>query len=88
VTTLYVVETGQWEGGDVSGMLITSEGEMLASHWSSSRSWLMSDLTSNFGRGTQLAERFGQFETVYVGLDDEIPSEIRHLYSDKDTAES
>lgn len=75
-TTLYVVELGKPWGLDVAGALMTPWGETLFSHVSSSADWLRRDLTENFGRATKLASRFGAYDVVYVGLDDEIPAEI------------
>lgn len=73
---LYIVETGKFGPEDIAGVLINVEGEVIASHVSSSSSWLRNDLTKNFGREKELAERFGEFEVVYVAMDGEIPEEI------------
>lgn len=73
---LYIVETGHFGTSDVAGALITVDGEVLRSHVSSSADWLRTDLTKNFGQEAALAERFGEFEVVYVGLADEMPEEI------------
>lgn len=75
-TTLYVVELGKPWSLDVAGALITPWGETLFTHMSSNADWLRRDLTENFGRATKLAARFGAYDVVYVGLDDEIPAEI------------
>lgn len=74
--TLYVVEIGHPWAGDIAGVLLTADGERLGTHVSSTPSFLLADLTRNFGRGAELAARFGQFTTTYVALDDPIPDEI------------
>jgi hypothetical protein len=76
VITLYAVEMGHPWAGDIAGALITANGERLATHVSSTPSFLLADLTQNFGRGAELTKRFGQFTVVYVALDDPIPDEI------------
>jgi hypothetical protein len=76
VITLYAVEMGHPWAGDIAGTLITADGERLATHVSSTPAVLLADLTQNFGRGAELAARFGQFTVVYVALDDPIPDEI------------
>jgi hypothetical protein len=76
VITLYAVEMGHPWAGDIAGALITADGERLATHVSSTPAFLLADLTQNFGRGAELAARFGQFTVVYVALDDPIPDEI------------
>lgn len=81
MTKLYAVETGEFGPSDIAGVLITMEGEVVASHVSSSRDWLRDDLTKNFGRDKELAERFGEFEVVYVGMDAELPQEIAQHFS-------
>ena len=79
-TTLYIIEQGRF-GGDVAGCLMTKDGEVIYSHMSSSRGWLESDLTSNFGRAAELKERFGDFSVMYVAMTDaELPAEIAHLF--------
>lgn len=46
--------------GDVTGMLMTREGEPLWSHISSNLTWLRIDLTIGFGdRGDKLRARYG-----------------------------
>lgn len=72
---LYIVEVGRF-GDDISGMLLTADGDPIYQHVSSSRSWLELDLTRNFGRDKELAERFGEFELVYVAGGEKIPDEI------------
>ena len=51
--------------------LITEEGEVLASHWCSSKSFAMGDL---YGRRPErikeYLERFGEFTVEYLGHDD------------------
>lgn len=75
--TLYVVVHGKFHPtGDLLGTLITHTGRKLYTHTSSSPAWLVADLTQNFGRADELAERFGDFRTVYVGPGDKIPDEI------------
>lgn len=74
--TLYAVEMGHPWAGDIAGALITAQGERLATHVSSTPSFLLADLTQNYGRGAELAARFGNFTVVYVSLNDPIPDEI------------
>lgn len=65
-TTLHVWVSAVYESGDVAGTLVTEEGEPLYGHMSSSKGWLMLDLTENFGRKFELIERFGEdFDVVY-----------------------
>jgi hypothetical protein len=79
---LYVIETARCTGGDSAGYLMDADGEVLHSHMSSSLSWLVSDLTKNFGRAESLAEAYPEHEVVVVSGDDSIPDEIaRHFDS-------
>lgn len=80
-TVLYIVEHFRAPSGDVSGSLMTASGEVIHGHMSSSPEWLRADLTHNFGRAKSLAERFGDFGLVYVGLGDELPGEIAHHFN-------
>lgn len=84
MTKLYIVETGKFGPEDVAGVLMTVEGEVVASHVSSDSGWLRSDLTKNFGRDKELAERFGEFEVVHTKLGDDLPEEIAQFFSTPD----
>ena len=83
-TVLYAVESARFKGGDVSGYLMTMDGELVHSHMPSSPTFLRADLTTNFGRAAALTERFGEHDVVYVGLDDSLPLEIAHHFNSPD----
>lgn len=52
-------------------------------HMSSSEGWLKQDLTVNFGRLSQLEERFPQgYRVIHVGPDDSVPEEIQQWFGD------
>lgn len=80
-TKLYVVEQSKWPTGDIGGCLMTAAGEVIYSHMSSSPAWLLRDLTTNFRRGDELAERFGEYEVVQVHLGSDLPEEIAHHFT-------
>lgn len=80
-TKLYVVEQSKWPTGDIGGCLMTAAGEAIYSHMSSSSSWLLRDLTVNFGRNKELEVRFGEYEVVQVRLGSDLPEEIAHHFT-------
>lgn len=82
--TLYVVEHQKFASGDISGSLVTVDGEVLHTHMSSSPQWLRNDLTSNFGRDIDLRLRFGDFAVIYVPLSESLPDEIAHHFNSPD----
>lgn len=54
-------------GSDVTGSLLTKDGEVLWSHLSSSVSWLRRDLTTGFAhRAAALRERYGDATDEHV----------------------
>lgn len=81
---VYVIEQSRFASGDVSGFSMGPGGEILHSHMSSSPVCLRLDTTENFGRGAALRERWGDFEVVYVSVDDELPTEIAHHFEQKE----
>lgn len=57
---------------DIAGSLCESEGKILYSHVSSSKDWLLQDLTVNFKRNEKLLEWYPEgFEIVWKNLDEE-----------------
>lgn len=76
--TVYVVVTGRWEGGDVSGALVLPTGEAPFGHTSSSLDWLRRDLTSGFrDRREDLEHRFPDgYDVVVIDKDDELPADV------------
>lgn len=79
-TKLYVVEQSKWPSGDIGGCLMTAAGDVIYSHMSSSSSWLLRDLTVNFGRAKELEVRFGEYEVIQVHLGSDLPDEIAHHF--------
>ena len=79
---LYIV-TGAKNGTDsIDGIyyLFTEEGEVLASHWCSSKGYCKSDLYS--GRPERIEEynnRFGEVEVLFLGDDEMTVEKILEL---------
>ena len=69
----YIISNSEDGIKNIDGIyyLITEEGEVLASHWCSSKSFAMGDL---YGRRPErikeYLERFGEFTVEYLGPDD------------------
>lgn len=75
--TLAVIVIGRFGiGGDLSGVLMASTGEVLYQHVSSSIEWLVNDLSRNFGREALLDERYPQGWTVAVYNEKDPPAEL------------
>lgn len=74
---VYVVIQAEWPSGDVAGCLLHEAGDVTHSHMSSSRGWLVRDLTVNFGRHAELEARYPDgYEVVTVGDGDGLPLEV------------
>lgn len=58
MTTLTIEYDEKSWAPDIAGRLVDDAGEVLYQHVSSHKGWLERDLTSNFGRDTELSERF------------------------------
>lgn len=85
MTKLYVVALGRFGADDISGVLITGNGEGIHQHVSSSIGWLVADLTSHFGRKAELEQRYPDgYEIVTIDLGDDLPSEIAAYFESPD----
>jgi hypothetical protein len=60
----------EWGDADVAGRVLSPEGEYLWGHYSSSREYLIGDLTSNFGRALELADRYPNGYVVMLDGDE------------------
>ena len=69
----YIISNSEDGMKDIDGIyyLLTEEGEVLASHWCSSKSFAMGDLYGKRPeRIKEYLERFGEFTVEYLGHDD------------------
>lgn len=75
--TLYLVVTGTWPDGDLTGVACT-ETEVLWHHTSSNEAWLRRDLTDGFpGRLGELRHRFPDGYVVdFVAAGHPLPVQI------------
>ena len=78
----YIISNSEDGMKNIDGIyyLITEEGEVLASHWCSNKSFAMGDL---YGRRPERIEewleRFGELTVDYLGCDDVTMEEIMKL---------
>ena len=70
---LYVVNDSKSGKENIDGIyyLITEEGEVLYSHWSSNKYFAIGDLIEcRPERQKECKERFGEYKVLYLGDDD------------------
>ena len=78
----YIISNSEDGIKNIDGIyyLLTEEGEVLASHWCSSKSYAMGDL---YGRRPERiekwTERFGELTVDYLGCDDITMEKIMEL---------
>lgn len=69
----YIISESENGMENIDGMyyLVTEEGEILAYHWCSNKSYAIGDLYSNRPeRVKEWTGRFGEFTVDYLGCDD------------------
>lgn len=78
---LYIVEESRFSTGDVCGSLVCENGDFIYNHFSSSLEWLIMDLTMNFGRQEDLAERFPDgYEATTIRFEDDLPESLKRAW--------